>query len=330
VSKPTLHVYGVLQRAGRDPRGNETKFVARCPNHPDRNPSLVVSEGEDGRALLFCHTGCTLEDILQASGLTFPELFEEGTPGLGNGYSLSLRQPRPSPGPGVTPEDADEEPELYGLLREHAAGRLAPLPVCLGDMPPTASPTMKRVAGDIALCLGLRWAVDDHRPLPYAAAFCATRNGLRDKRHASRVLRKLTRAGVIYAAGKMPRTGTRLFEAPLGAAAVTASDVTAPEVADPSHGGEIGEELVGVDPAVEVSEHLAVEVAEAVSVSPRGAVGVVATGDGAGDALGRVHGSEHTPDIGAYRPRCCCLDGGTRELTDDGRCGRCYGYREPA
>lgn len=34
-------------------------YVAECPAHEDRNASLSVGEGEDGRILLNCHAGCT-------------------------------------------------------------------------------------------------------------------------------------------------------------------------------------------------------------------------------------------------------------------------------
>ncbi|MGH2782032.1 MAG: toprim domain-containing protein, partial [Thermoleophilaceae bacterium] len=58
-------------------------FSARCPAHEDRHASLSVSEGEDGRALIRCHAGCTAEDVCAALGLDVAELFprEERTNG---------------------------------------------------------------------------------------------------------------------------------------------------------------------------------------------------------------------------------------------------------
>jgi hypothetical protein len=35
----------------------------------------VVSEGDDGRALLFCHAGCSLPDVLRPLGLEVKDLF---------------------------------------------------------------------------------------------------------------------------------------------------------------------------------------------------------------------------------------------------------------
>lgn len=50
--------------------------AARCPAHPDSNPSLSINEGRDGRVVLHCHAGCTVGDIVAAVGLTEADLFE--------------------------------------------------------------------------------------------------------------------------------------------------------------------------------------------------------------------------------------------------------------
>lgn len=50
-------------------------YVAHCPAHDDRSPSLSVREGEDGRVLLKCHAGCKLEDITSQLGISVSDLF---------------------------------------------------------------------------------------------------------------------------------------------------------------------------------------------------------------------------------------------------------------
>ena len=50
-------------------------YIARCPAHNDRNPSLSIGEGEDGRVLLKCHAGCALEDIISRLGMSVSDLF---------------------------------------------------------------------------------------------------------------------------------------------------------------------------------------------------------------------------------------------------------------
>jgi hypothetical protein len=40
-------------------------FIARCPAHDDRTPSLSISE-RDGRLLVRCHAGCEQDDVVEA------------------------------------------------------------------------------------------------------------------------------------------------------------------------------------------------------------------------------------------------------------------------
>jgi len=50
--------------------------VARCPAHGDRHPSLTLSDGQSGRLLAHCKTGCTFMEVLGA--LRGLGLIEEG------------------------------------------------------------------------------------------------------------------------------------------------------------------------------------------------------------------------------------------------------------
>ena len=51
------------------------RWIARCPAHDDKGPSLSIRELEDGRVLLHCFAGCEVEAILDAVGMTFGDLF---------------------------------------------------------------------------------------------------------------------------------------------------------------------------------------------------------------------------------------------------------------
>ena len=55
-----------------NPNGNG--WSARCPAHEDRRPSLSIAEGDDGRALVRCHAGCTVDEICAAVGLRVADL----------------------------------------------------------------------------------------------------------------------------------------------------------------------------------------------------------------------------------------------------------------
>lgn len=50
----------------------------RCPAHDDTRASASLKEGDDGRALVYCHAGCETEDIVEALGLRMRDLFMEG------------------------------------------------------------------------------------------------------------------------------------------------------------------------------------------------------------------------------------------------------------
>ena len=50
-------------------------WSARCPAHYDRKPSLSVSTGDDGRALVHCHAGCSAGAVCEALGIGASDLF---------------------------------------------------------------------------------------------------------------------------------------------------------------------------------------------------------------------------------------------------------------
>ena len=68
-------------------------YRALCPAHDDREPSLSVSEGEDGRALLKCFAGFTPENITGALGLQMSDLFERRNGGPARGRRRSTGSP---------------------------------------------------------------------------------------------------------------------------------------------------------------------------------------------------------------------------------------------
>lgn len=53
-------------------------WVARCPAHADRNPSLSIGEGGDGRVLLKCWAGCSVPAVLDAAGLRWRDIMPHG------------------------------------------------------------------------------------------------------------------------------------------------------------------------------------------------------------------------------------------------------------
>ena len=65
----------LLDRLDGVKRTAPDRWLAKCPAHEDRRPSLAVRELDDGRVLVHCFAGCDVESVLAAVGLTFDSLF---------------------------------------------------------------------------------------------------------------------------------------------------------------------------------------------------------------------------------------------------------------
>src|SRR5437868_3858417 len=74
----------VLPRLDRVRSSGPNQWSARCPAHEDRNPSLSIAVGLDGRVLLHCHGGCAFDDVLAALDLGPRDLFPERPAGHGD------------------------------------------------------------------------------------------------------------------------------------------------------------------------------------------------------------------------------------------------------
>ena len=65
----------LLSRLDKVKRTGPDKWVARCPAHDDRGPSLAVRELEDGRVLVHCFAGCSVDEVVGTVGLEMSDLF---------------------------------------------------------------------------------------------------------------------------------------------------------------------------------------------------------------------------------------------------------------
>lgn len=79
-----------------DAKRQGKEWAARCPAHEDKRPSLSITEGEGGRALLHCHAGCKPEEIVAALGIKLADLMPEA----------------PAPTPATFPTAAEAVAEL--------------------------------------------------------------------------------------------------------------------------------------------------------------------------------------------------------------------------
>ena len=56
--------------------GSNGKWMALCPAHKDRSPSLAINETDD-RLLLHCFAGCETKYVAAAVGLDMSDLFHQ-------------------------------------------------------------------------------------------------------------------------------------------------------------------------------------------------------------------------------------------------------------
>lgn len=106
-----------VKRTGRD------RWLALCPAHPDRRPSLAIRALEDGRTLIHCHSRqCEVESIVGAIGLEMTDLFppRDTRPGAG-----AAAEPRPFSVRDLISALHSELHVAWVLLADLAAGREA-------------------------------------------------------------------------------------------------------------------------------------------------------------------------------------------------------------
>ena len=56
-------------------RTGQGRWLAQCPSHEDRSPSLSIRELDDGRVLVHCFGGCSVHEVISSVGLELTDLF---------------------------------------------------------------------------------------------------------------------------------------------------------------------------------------------------------------------------------------------------------------
>jgi len=74
-----MNIEPLLNRLDKVRKTGHDKWTACCPAHDDRTPSLAIKH-VDGRILLHCFSGCSVDSVLSALGLGFIDLFDEKLP----------------------------------------------------------------------------------------------------------------------------------------------------------------------------------------------------------------------------------------------------------
>jgi hypothetical protein len=86
MSDAVQQVLTALREHEHEPRQAGAGWCCKCPAHDDRNPSLSIHAGDDGRALVNCHAGCTVDAVCGAIGLRPADLFTPD-PSRRNGHA---------------------------------------------------------------------------------------------------------------------------------------------------------------------------------------------------------------------------------------------------
>lgn len=74
-----MKAQALIERCTKVKQLGEGRWIACCPAHDDKHPSMTVRELEDGRVLVHCFAGCAIDEVLGALGLSFDALFPDVT-----------------------------------------------------------------------------------------------------------------------------------------------------------------------------------------------------------------------------------------------------------
>ena len=73
-----MAIDSLLSRVKGLKKTSSATWMCKCPSHQDRLPSLSIRLAEDGRVLVNCFGGCSVDDVLGAVGLEMTDLFDDG------------------------------------------------------------------------------------------------------------------------------------------------------------------------------------------------------------------------------------------------------------
>lgn len=72
-----VYVEQLLNRLDGVRQRGASRWVAKCPAHADKSPSLSLLELPDGRILVHDFAGCSVESVLDSVGLTLSDLYPQ-------------------------------------------------------------------------------------------------------------------------------------------------------------------------------------------------------------------------------------------------------------
>jgi len=79
-----MALHDLLNALEKVKKTGPARYIALCPHHQDKRPSLTITEKDDGVVLIKCWAGCGAAEILTAVGLEFGDLYPPRTDQHGN------------------------------------------------------------------------------------------------------------------------------------------------------------------------------------------------------------------------------------------------------
>ena len=70
-------INNLLEKLQKVKSTNTGKWLACCPAHADKSPSLAIKQTDDGKILIHCFAGCSVIEILSSIGLELSGLMPE-------------------------------------------------------------------------------------------------------------------------------------------------------------------------------------------------------------------------------------------------------------
>jgi len=72
-----MAIEALLSRLQGVKRTGKDRWIAQCPAHEDKRPSLAIRELSDGKIILHCFALCDVQSVLSAVNLEFDALYPE-------------------------------------------------------------------------------------------------------------------------------------------------------------------------------------------------------------------------------------------------------------
>ena len=72
MNSPLDTLINQLEQVKRTGKG---RYIACCPAHGDKHPSLAIRETDDGVVLLHCFAGCDIANVVGALGMDLSDLY---------------------------------------------------------------------------------------------------------------------------------------------------------------------------------------------------------------------------------------------------------------